>query len=145
VRNYLDPKEPFGFTYGDGSSDIDINASIAFHRRHWKLATVTSVRPPRRYGTLELDGTMGKSFVEKPPGDNALINGGFFVLNPLVIERIKGDETSWEAPPLEPLARDAQLAVYRHTGFWRPMDTLRDKMHLETLCQSGHAPWRFWS
>jgi glucose-1-phosphate cytidylyltransferase len=145
VRNYLDSKEPFCFTYGDGVSDIDIAASIAFHRSHGKLATVSAVRPPGRYGALELDGTMVKSFVEKPPGDNALINGGFFVLDPSVIDRIEGDDTSWEAAPLEALARDAQLAAYRHSGFWQPMDTLRDKMHLENLWQSGQAPWRVWA
>jgi glucose-1-phosphate cytidylyltransferase len=143
--DYLDPKEPFCFTYGDGVSDIDITASIAFHRSHGKLATISAVRPPGRYGALELDGTIVKSFVEKPPGDNALINGGFFVLDPRVIDRIEGDDTSWEAAPLEALAGDAELVAFRHSGFWQPMDTLRDKMHLESLWQSGHAPWRVWS
>jgi glucose-1-phosphate cytidylyltransferase len=145
VRSYLDPNEPFCFTYGDGLSDIDIRASITFHRSHGKQATISAVRPPGRYGALELDGTMVKSFVEKPPGDNALINGGFFVLDPRVIDRIEGDGTSWEAEPLEVLARDKELAAYRHSGFWQPMDTLRDKMHLESLWQSGHPPWRVWS
>jgi glucose-1-phosphate cytidylyltransferase len=145
VRNYLDLNESFCFTYGDGLSDIDITASIAFHRKHGRLATISAVRPPGRYGALELDGAMVKSFVEKPPGDNALINGGFFVLNPTVIDRIEGDSTSWEAAPLEALAHDAQLAAYRHSGFWQPMDTLRDKVHLENLWQSGKAPWRVWA
>jgi glucose-1-phosphate cytidylyltransferase len=144
VRRYLDPHEPFCFTYGDGVSDVDIEATIAFHRKEGRLATVTAVRPPGRYGALELDGGAVMSFVEKPPGDNAYINGGFFVLNPAAIDRIEGDMTSWEAQPLEQLARDAQLSAYRHTGFWQPMDTLRDKMVLEELWQSGHAPWRVW-
>lgn len=145
VRGYLDPQEPFCFTYGDGLSDIDIAASIAFHRQHGKMATVTAVRPPGRYGALEIEGAAVKSFVEKPPGDNAHINGGFFVLNPAVIDRIEGDNTSWESAPLEALARDAQLSAFRHTGFWQPMDTLRDKMLLEDLWQSGRAPWRLWT
>jgi glucose-1-phosphate cytidylyltransferase len=144
VRNYLDPTEPFCFTYGDGLSDIDIAATIAFHRKHGKLATVTAVRPPGRYGALEIDGEAVKSFVEKPPGDNAYINGGFFVLNPGVIDRIEGDKTSWESVPLEALARDEQLRAYRHFGFWQPMDTLRDKVMLEELWQSGRALWRQW-
>jgi glucose-1-phosphate cytidylyltransferase len=145
VRNYLDPQEPFCLTYGDGLSDLDIAESIAFHRRQGKLATVTAVRPPGRYGALELDGTSVKSFVEKPPGDNAYINGGFFVLEPAVMDYIEGDTTSWESTPLEALARDGQLSAYRHSGFWQPMDTLRDKMHLEDLWKSGRAPWRVWS
>ena len=145
VRNYLDPAEPFCFTYGDGLSDLDIGATIAFHRDHGKLATVTAVRPPGRYGALEIDGSAVKSFVEKPPGDNAYINGGFFILNPGVIDRIEGDGTSWESAPLEALARDSQLNAFRHYGFWQPMDTLRDKMLLEDLWQSGRAPWRKWT
>jgi glucose-1-phosphate cytidylyltransferase len=145
ARNYLDPQEPFCFTYGDGLADIDISASIAFHREQDKLATVTAVRPPGRYGALEIDGPAVKSFVEKPPGDNAYINGGFFVLNPSVIDRIEGDATSWESTPLEVLARDHQLSAYSHSGFWQPMDTLRDKNFLEDLWQSGRAPWRVWS
>jgi len=145
VRNYLDPQQPFCLTYGDGLSDVNIAELIAFHRNHGKLATVTAVRPPGRYGALELDGTIVKSFVEKPPGDNAFINGGFFVLDPAVIDRIEGDATSWESTPLEALARDGQLVAYRHSSFWQPMDTLRDKMHLEDLWKSGRAPWRAWS
>jgi glucose-1-phosphate cytidylyltransferase len=145
VRNYLDPAEPFCFTYGDGLSDIDIGATIAFHRSHGKLATVTAVRPPGRYGALEIDGSIVKSFAEKPPGDNAYINGGFFVLSPQVIDRIGGDNTSWESEPLEALARDEELCAYRHFGFWQPMDTLREKIMLEDLWQSGRAPWRQWA
>jgi glucose-1-phosphate cytidylyltransferase len=144
VRSYLDPNEPFCFTYGDGLSDIDIKTTVEFHRNHGKLATVTAVRPPGRYGALEIDGTTVKSFVEKPPGDNAYINGGFFVLNPAVVDRIEGDKTSWESEPLEALAKDEQLCAYRHFGFWQPMDTLRDKMLLDDLWQSGRAPWRLW-
>ena len=123
VRHYLDPHEPFCFTYGDGLADIDIAASIAFHRSHGKLATVTAVLPPGRYGALELDGEVVKSFIEKPAGDNGYINGGFFVLNPSVIDRIEGDETPWESAPLEGLAREAQLLSYKHPGFWQAMDT----------------------
>lgn len=145
VRNYLDPVEPFCFTYGDGLSDIDIGKTIAFHRSHGKLATVTAVRPPGRYGALEIDDFTVRSFVEKPPGDNAYINGGFFVLNPGVIDRIEGDRTSWESVPLEALAQNDQLRAYRHFGFWQPMDTLRDKTMLEELWQAGHAPWRLWN
>jgi glucose-1-phosphate cytidylyltransferase len=145
VRDYLDPLDPFCFTYGDGLSDVDITATIAFHREHGKLATVTAVRPPGRYGALEIDGTTVKSFVEKPPGDNAHINGGFFVLSPKVIDRIDGDKTSWESTPLAALAEDGQLSAYRHYGFWQPMDTLREKMMLEELWQSGRAPWRQWA
>jgi glucose-1-phosphate cytidylyltransferase len=144
VRAYLDPDEPFCFTYGDGLSDVDIRATISFHREHGKLATITAVRPPGRYGALEIDEAIVKSFVEKPPGDNAYINGGFFVLNPKVIDRIEGDKTSWEATPLEALARDGELSAYRHHGFWQPMDTLREKMLLEDLWQTTRAPWRQW-
>jgi glucose-1-phosphate cytidylyltransferase len=145
VRNYLDPGEPFCFTYGDGLSDVDITASIAFHKNHGKQATVTAVRPPGRYGALEIEDTTVKSFVEKPPGDNAYINGGFFVLNPEAIDHIEGDKTSWESTPLEALAQARELCAYRHFGFWQPMDTLREKMMLEDLWQSGRAPWRQWA
>ena len=144
VRAYLDPIDSFCFTYGDGLSDVDITAIVAFHREHQRLATVTAVRPPGRFGALEIDGAIVKSFVEKPPGDNAFINGGFFVLSPKVLDRIEGDNTSWESGPLEALARDDELCAYRHFGFWQPMDTLREKMMLEDLWQSGRAPWRQW-
>ena len=126
VRNYLDPRSLLLHLWRR-SFRHQYRATIAFHRSHGKLATVTAVRPPGRYGALEIDGDAVKSFVEKPPGDNAYINGGFFVLNPEVIDRIEGDKTSWESAPLEALARDQQLRAYRHFGFWQPMDTLRDK------------------
>lgn len=145
VARYLDPSEPFCFTYGDGVADINLAALLDHHRRHGKAATLTAVVPPGRYGALDLDARDGVTrFTEKPPGDNALINGGFFVLEPSVIERIDGDGTSWEAEPLGGLARDGQLQAYRHRGFWHAMDTLRDKMHLEELWRSGQAPWKLW-
>jgi len=144
VARYLDPSECFCMTYGDGVADIDIRALIAFHNRHGRLATVTAVTPPGRYGALLLQDDRVTRFSEKPPGDNALINGGFFVLNPAVLDRIEGDATPWETEPLESLARDGELSAYRHTGFWQPMDTLRDKTTLETLWSSGEAPWKTW-
>ena len=144
VGKYLDPGETFCLTYGDGVSDVDITQLIEFHKKHGKLATVTAVLPPGRFGLLELDGDNVTSFVEKPPGDNALINGGFFVLEPSVLKRIAGDLTSWELEPLVGLAKDSQLAAFRHRGFWQPMDTLRDKMNLEKLWDAGKAPWRTW-
>ncbi|MGA0608255.1 glucose-1-phosphate cytidylyltransferase [Phenylobacterium sp. VNQ135] len=142
VGRYLDPGQPFFFTYGDGLSDVDLRALAHFHRGHGKAATITAVAPPGRYGALEIQEGRVERFTEKPPGDNALINGGFFVLQPEVIERIAGDEMSWEAEPLEGLARDGELMAYRHDGFWSAMDTLRDKNHLEALWASGEAPWR---
>src|SRR5207302_1277894 len=119
---------PFCFTYGDGVADIDIPASIAFHRAHGRLATVTAVAPPGRFGALELEGDKVRTFMEKPPGDKSYISGGFFVLDPRVLQFIEGDETSWEAGPLERLAQANELHAYRHPGFWQPMDTLRDKI-----------------
>jgi glucose-1-phosphate cytidylyltransferase len=142
VAKYLNPGEPFFFTYGDGLSDVDPRALADFHRTHGKAATITAVAPPGRYGALELNNGRVERFTEKPPGDNGLINGGFFVLQPEVIDRIDGDATSWEAAPLEGLAHDGQLMAYRHDGFWAAMDTLRDKNHLEALWASGEAPWR---
>ena len=142
VGRYLNPGEPFHFTYGDGLSDVDPAALAKFHRDHGKAATITAVAPPGRYGALHIQEGRVERFTEKPPGDNALINGGFFVLQPEVIERIAGDATSWEAEPLEGLAHDGQLMAYRHDGFWAAMDTLRDKNHLEALWSSGEAPWR---
>jgi glucose-1-phosphate cytidylyltransferase len=144
VREHLKPGEPFCLTYGDGVSDLDIKAEIAFHRAHGKDATIAAVVPPGRYGALELQGDRVMSFIEKPPGDNALINGGFFVLDPRVIDRIAGDHTAWEAEPLTGLARDGHLMAFRHPGFWQPMDTLRDKNRLEQLWDSGQAPWKVW-
>jgi glucose-1-phosphate cytidylyltransferase len=145
VREHLKAGEPFCLTYGDGLTDLDVKAEIAFHRAHGKEATIAAVAPPGRYGALELQGDRVASFIEKPPGDNALINGGFFVLDPRVIDRIAGDDTPWEAEPLVGLARDGQLMAFRHAGFWQPMDTLRDKNRLEQLWESGHAPWKVWA
>ena len=144
VRSYLGD-EDFCFTYGDGVANTDIAASIAFHRQHGMMATLTGVQPPGRFGSFEIDGDRIASFKEKPRGDGAWINGGFFVLSPGVIDLIDGDQTSWEAEPLENLARQGQLAIYRHPDFWQPMDTLRDKRYLEELWESGRAPWKIWS
>ena len=142
VERFLDPGEPFFFTYGDGVADLDLKALADFHRGHGKDATVTAVAPPGRYGALEIADGAVRRFIEKPPGDNGLINGGFFVLNPQVIGRIEGDPTLWEQEPLEGLAHDGQLMAFRHDGFWAAMDTLRDKNILEGLWASGEAPWR---
>jgi glucose-1-phosphate cytidylyltransferase len=142
IARYLDPGEPFFLTYGDGLSDVDLKALAGFHRGHGLEATVTAVAPPGRYGALELADGQVRRFTEKPPGDNALINGGFFVLQPSVLNRISGDATVWENEPLEGLAADGQLMAYRHDGFWAAMDTLRDKNQLEALWASGQAPWR---
>ncbi len=145
VARYLEPDEPFCFTYGDGVSDLDISRLVAFHRGHGRRATLTAVTPPGRYGALAMDGDRVAEFIEKPPGDNALINGGFFVLAPSVLSLIRDDSTAWEGEPLETLARDGELMAYRHTGFWQPMDTMRDKNHLEALWQTGRAPWKVWA
>jgi glucose-1-phosphate cytidylyltransferase len=144
VADYVRDDECFCFTYGDGVADIDIAAQIAFHRGHGKEATVTAVQPPGRYGALQLDGTRVAGFIEKPRGDGGLINGGFFVLSPKVLKRIAGDATSWENEPLAALAKDDELRAYVHTGFWQPMDTLRERNLLEELWQSGRAPWKRW-
>lgn len=142
VAGHLDPHEPFFMTYGDGVSDVDLGALLNFHKAHGKEATITAVAPPGRFGALEINDGRVDRFVEKPPGDQGLINGGFFVLNPSVIDRIEGDPTIWEREPLESLAADGQLMAYRHDGFWAAMDTLRDKNILEGLWASGEAPWR---
>ena len=144
VASYLDRTRPFCFTYGDGLADIDIRALVAHHKSSGKLATLTAVSPPGRYGALLLDGDHVLRFVEKPPGDNSLINGGFFVLDPSILDRIEGDGTSWEGEPLEKLASEGQLNAYRHAGFWQAMDTLRDKNVLENLWATGAAPWKRW-
>jgi glucose-1-phosphate cytidylyltransferase len=123
---------------------VDIGASIRFHQAHGKLATVTAVQPPGRYGALDLAGDTVRGFTEKPRGDGGLINGGFFVLSPRVIELIADDQTPWESSPLETLAQQDQLRAYVHNGFWQPMDTLRDKTQLDALWQSGQAPWKIW-
>jgi glucose-1-phosphate cytidylyltransferase len=143
VRDYIGA-ETFCFTYGDGVGDVDVRASIAFHRRQGRDATVTAVRPPGRFGSLAIEEGTVRAFREKPQGDGAWINGGFFVLEPRVIERIEGDDTLWERGPLDGLARDGQLAAYEHLGFWRPMDTLREKNLLEEQWASGRAPWKIW-
>jgi glucose-1-phosphate cytidylyltransferase len=142
VRQYLDDGD-FFLTYGDGLADVDLNSLLEFHRRQKVLATVTSVRPPGRFGALVMEGTRVVSVQEKPEG-STLINGGFFVLSPAVMDYIGGDHTVWEREPLETLARDGQLAAYTHEGFWHPMDTLRDKNQLEALWNSGKAPWKVW-
>ena len=144
VADYVQDEEAFCFTYGDGVSDVDITASIAFHHRHGKLATVTAVQPPGRYGALSMQGEVVQGFTEKPRGDGGLINGGFFVLSPQVLARIAGDTTSWEQEPLAGLAAEGQLIAYEHTGFWQPMDTLREKNLLEELWLYGKAPWKTW-
>jgi glucose-1-phosphate cytidylyltransferase len=135
---------PFCFTYGDGLADIEIPKLVAFHREHGRLATVSAVVPPGRYGALDLDGDRVKRFVEKPPGDQGYINGGFFVLEPRAVEAVTTDDTSWEAESLPLLAAQDQLRAFRHPGFWHAMDTLRDRNHLEHLWSSGAAPWRVW-
>jgi glucose-1-phosphate cytidylyltransferase len=142
VAQYLDKDTPFFLTYGDGVADVDLRALADFHQAHGREATVTAVPPPGRYGALEIADAEVQRFIEKPPGDGGLINGGFFVLQPKVLDRIAGDDTSFEIEPLETLAHDRQLMAYRHDGFWAAMDTLRDKTHLETLWASGEAPWR---
>jgi len=144
VADYLKDDDAFCFTYGDGVSDVDITAEIAFHRAHGKLATVTAVQPPGRYGALEIASGAVKGFTEKPRGDGGLINGGFFVLSPRCIERIADDQSSWEGEPLTGLAADGQLMAFEHAGFWQPMDTLREKNLLEELWQMGKAPWKVW-
>jgi glucose-1-phosphate cytidylyltransferase len=145
VGDYLKNEEAFCFTYGDGVGDIDISATIEFHRKHKKWATLTATYPPGRFGALDIVDSQVKSFKEKPKGDGAMINGGFFVLSPKVLEVIKkGDATIWEQEPLSDLAEMGQLMAYEHHGFWQPMDTLRDKIHLEGLWNSGKAPWKKW-
>jgi len=145
VREYLKDEEAFCFTYGDGVSDVNISDLIAFHRARGVKATLTAATPPGRFGALDLEGHSVRSFKEKPGGDGATINGGFFVLSPDVIDYIDSDRTIWEREPLERLAEEGQLAAYTHHGFWQPMDTLRDKIHLEELWASGKAPWRQWA
>lgn len=137
--------EPFMLTYGDGVSNVDIGALVEFHKSHGKLATVTSIQPSGRFGALDLaDGDMVRGFQEKPKGDGAWINAGFFVLEPGIFDYIAGDATVLEKDPLENLAKDSELVAYKHSGFWQPMDTLRDKNHLEGLWAEGKAPWKVW-
>lgn len=144
VANYVKDEELFCLTYGDGVSDVNITELIAFHKAQNVKATLTAAIPPGRFGALDLKGSKVNSFMEKPKGDGALINGGFFVLSPQVLDYITGDQTIWEREPLERLAQKGDLAAFEHTGFWQPMDTLRDKTQLEDLWQSGQAPWKTW-
>ncbi|WP_457625254.1 glucose-1-phosphate cytidylyltransferase [Persephonella sp.] len=137
--------ETFMLTYGDGVGNINIRELLEFHKKHGKYATLTAVQPSGRFGALDLNGNEIKAFKEKPKGDGAWINGGFFVLEPQIFNYIEGDETIWERDPLENLAKDGQLMAYKHTGFWKPMDTLRDKRELEALWQSGNPPWKVWN
>lgn len=144
VANFIKDEEAFCFTYGDGLSNIDIESSIEFHRQQRVHATLAAVYPPGRFGALDIAGNKVTTFKEKPKGDGGMINGGFFVLSPKVLSLIEDDSTIWEQGPLESLARDHQIAAFEHTGFWQPMDTLRDKNHLESLWASGNAPWKSW-
>ncbi len=143
VAKYLD-NEPFFFTYGDGVGDVNIKDLVQFHQAHGKMATITAVQPPGRYGLLDIEGDAVCGFQEKPRGDGNWINGGYFVLERGVLDYIAGDNTGFESEPLEALAHAAQLMAYKHRGFWQPMDTLRDKNQLEELWNSGNAPWKVW-
>lgn len=144
VAHYLDAGETFCMTYGDGLADVELSALIRFHKGHGRAATLTAIIPPGRYGAVDLDGDVVRRFVEKPLGSEGYINGGFFVLEPSVLDRIDNDLTAFESEPLESLVHDRQLAAYRHPGFWHAMDTLRDKNYLEELWRSGRAPWKVW-
>jgi glucose-1-phosphate cytidylyltransferase len=144
VRKYIGDKT-FCFTYGDGVSDVPVDQLISHHRKNKSLATVTAIQPPGRYGSLVVSGARVTRFHEKPAGDGAWINGGFFVLEPKAIDYIKGDATSWEDRPLRKLATDGKLGAFQHRGFWQAMDTLRDKNHLEDLWSKGNAPWKIWA
>ena len=145
VADHVCGEDAFFFTYGDGVCDADLQAELDFHRRHGKLATVLAVRPPGRYGALEMSGSQVRGFAEKPRGEGGRINGGFFVLSPRCIDLIAGDQTSWEGEPLTELAGSGQLEAFEHDGFWQAMDTLRDKNQLEDLWQSRKAPWKKWA
>jgi glucose-1-phosphate cytidylyltransferase len=144
ILPYVQEDPAFCLTYGDGVGDVDVRATIDLHKREGRLATVTATQPPGRFGALVVDGTRVLGFQEKPVGDGGWINGGFFVLSPKVGDYIEGDSVVWEREPLERLASEGQLSVYHHNGFWQPMDTLRDKRHLEALWDSGKAPWKTW-
>jgi glucose-1-phosphate cytidylyltransferase len=144
VAEYVKDEEAFCFTYGDGVADVNITEAIRFHKAHGKLATVTAVQPPGRYGALQMEGDQVHGFAEKPRGDGGLINGGFFVLSPRCIPRILGDATSWEIEPMNGLAANGELMAWTHQGFWQPMDTLREKNLLESLWAEGRAPWKVW-
>jgi glucose-1-phosphate cytidylyltransferase len=145
IKEYLEDKEDFCLTYGDGVANIDITKLIAFHKSHGKSATLSAIYPPGRFGALEIAENQVTSFYEKPRGDGALINGGFFIVNKKALEYIKGDSTIWEQGPLKNLAQDGELMSYKHDDFWYPMDTLRDKYYLEELWESDKAPWKVWT
>jgi glucose-1-phosphate cytidylyltransferase len=145
VAEYLDPTEPFCFTYGDGLSDVNVTDLVNFHKKSGKLATVTAVFPPGRFGSISTDGHRVTNFQEKPPGDGSRVNGGFFVLSPRVLEYLEGDRTVFERDPIERITRAGELTAYEHDGFWYAMDHLRDKLHLEELWTSGRAPWKVWT
>jgi glucose-1-phosphate cytidylyltransferase len=145
IERYLEGQREFCFTYGDGVANVNISDLIAFHRKQKVKATLTATFPPGRFGAFEMQGSKVKSFQEKPNGDGGMINGGFFVLSPSVLDLIDGDDCVWERGPLESLSRNGELAAYKHEGFWQPMDTLRDKALLEDLWQSGTAPWKLWN
>lgn len=144
VSEYVKDEEAFCFTYGDGVADVDISATIEFHRAHGRAATLTAAFPPGRFGALDIQCQQVRSFKEKPKGDGAMINGGFFVLSPKVLAYLRGDDTIWEQEPLTRLAEEGELMAFEHQGFWQPMDTLRDKLYLEDLWASGEAPWKAW-
>ena len=144
VASYIKGEEAFCLTYGDGVGDIDITASIEFHKQHGKQATLTATYPPGRFGALDIKNGYVNNFNEKPKGDGSMINGGFFVLSPKVLERISGDDCVWEQQPLKSLAEDNDLMAFEHQGFWQPIDTLRDKVYLEELWSKGKAPWNTW-
>ena len=144
IADFVKDEEAFCLTYGDGLSDVNITKLLAFHKTQRVKATLTGSTPPGRFGALDINGSMVTSFMEKPRGDGAMINGGFFVLSPDVLDYITDDSTKWELEPLERLAQEGNLAAYQHHGFWQPMDTLRDKIYLEELWQSGKAPWKVW-
>lgn len=145
VADYVRNEDAFCLTYGDGVSDVNIGAAIEFHRQHGKAATLTATYPPGRFGALDIQGQQIKQFMEKPRGDGAMINGGFFVLSPRVLDYLEGDATVWEQQPLQRLAADDELMAFEHSGFWQPMDTLRDKTYLEELWAAGKAPWKTWA
>ena len=144
VQSYVRDEEAFCFTYGDGLSDVNIAELIKFHQEQKTLATLSAVYPPGRFGALDIHGDKVKSFKEKPKGDGAMVNGGYFVLSPKVIDYIEDDSTTWECQPMENLAENGELSAYKHHGFWQPMDTLRDKITLEKLWISNKAPWKKW-
>jgi glucose-1-phosphate cytidylyltransferase len=144
VAKHLSEDEDFCFTYGDGVSDVDVTRLIAFHRSHGKVASVTAVQPPGRFGAMDIAGPRVRSFLEKPQGGGGWVNGGFFVLKRAAVDYVDGDDTIWEKEPMHRIVHDEQLMAYQHDGFWQPMDTLRDKQHLEELWATGRAPWKVW-